>query len=171
MSNFIKDMLLIEAPGIITLFKEITRIGLIFTLPCFVLALILEFFENMEFLKVLKRLLIILLFMGTFQLFHEKATDLSFEVANKTLKKVSPRNIFVKKWHQAKVNTKEKTNWSWMEKLAIPNLNDLLATGFFVLSKIFIWVLKLIYSTVYHLTYVFSGITALLFFFPSFVYT
>ncbi len=40
-----------------------------------------------------------------------------------------------------------------------------MATAFFVISKIFIWILKLIYSTVYHLTYIFAPITALLYFF------
>lgn len=48
--------------------------------------------------------------------------------------------------------------------MVVPNLNDILATAFFLLAKVFIWLLKLIYSTVYHLTYVFSGITAVLYF-------
>ena len=81
------------------------------------------------------------------------------------LKKFSPNNLFVKKWNEGKIKTKEKSGWGYLESIAIPNLNDLLATTFFVLAKVFTWLLKLIFSSVYHLTYIFSGITALLYFF------
>ncbi|HAZ13170.1 MAG TPA: hypothetical protein DCY86_10315, partial [Bdellovibrionales bacterium] len=62
------------------------------------------------------------------------------------------------------MKTTEKRDWNFIQSFAIPNLNDLIATIFFVFSKAFIWLLKLIYSSVYHLTYVFSGITAILYF-------
>ena len=62
------------------------------------------------------------------------------------------------------MHTTEKRDWNFIQSFAIPNLNDLIATIFSSFSKAFIWLLKLIYSSVYHLTYVFSGITAILYF-------
>ncbi|MEI8348016.1 MAG: hypothetical protein WCG27_11155, partial [Pseudomonadota bacterium] len=114
---------------------------------------------------VVKKLLLIAIFMGIFQGIHIKATDLALETASETLKKVSPRNFFIKKWYEPKVRTASKSNWGFIDKFAIPNLNDLLATAFYLLAKVSLWLLKLIYSTVYHLTYIFSGITAILYFF------
>src|SRR5690606_30743854 len=129
-----------------------------FLAPVFTIAIILEFFGNFDFGSVLKKLLLITVFMSAFYGIHQKAVEVSLQSATYTLKKVSPRNLFIKKWYHVKAKTSEKKEWSKLEAFAIPNLNDLVATAFFVLSKIFIWLLKLIYSTVYHLTYVFAGV-------------
>lgn len=162
--NILKEMLLIEEPSVFRLYQEMMNIAGYFVAPVFTIALLLEYFGDMDFGGVVKKLLLITIFMGAFYQFHSKAVELSLESASYTLKKVSPRNLFVKKWYHTKVKTKEKKEWNFIQSLAIPNLNDLLATAFFLLSKVFIWLLKLIYSSVYHLTYVFSGITAILFF-------
>lgn len=162
--NILREMLLIEDPSIFRLYQEMMNIAGYFVAPVFTIALLLEYFGEMNFGGVVKKLLLISIFMGIFYQFHSKAVELSLESASYTLKKVSPRNLFVKKWYHTKVKTKEKKEWNFIQSLAIPNLNDLLATAFFLLSKVFIWLLKLIYSSVYHLTYVFSGITAILYF-------
>ncbi len=162
--NILKEMLLIEEPSVFRLYQEMMNIAGYFVAPVFTIALLLEYFGDMDFGGVVKKLLLITIFMGAFYQFHSKAVELSLESASYTLKKVSPRNLFVKKWYHTKVKTKEKKEWNFIQSLAIPNLNDLLATAFFLLSKIFIWLLKLIYSSVFHLTYVFSGITAILYF-------
>lgn len=161
--NLLKEMLLIEEPSVFRLYQEMATIAGYFIAPVFTIALILEYFGEMNFGGVVKKLLLITLFMGAFFEFHSKAVEVSLESATYTLKKVSPRNLFVKRWFQTKVRTTEKRDWNFIQSLAVPNLNDLLATAFFLLSKVFIWLLKLIYSSVYHLTYVFSGITAILF--------
>jgi hypothetical protein len=162
--NILREMLLIEDPSVFKLYQEMMNIAGYFVAPVFTIALLLEYFGEMNFGGVVKKLLLISIFMGVFYQFHSKAVELSLESASYTLKKVSPRNLFVKKWYHTKVKTKEKKEWNFIQSLAIPNLNDLLATAFFLLSKVFIWLLKLIYSSVYHLTYVFSGITAILYF-------
>jgi hypothetical protein len=135
-----------------------------FIAPVFTIALLIEYFGEMDFGAVVRKLFLITIFMGSFYQFHSKAVELSLKTASYTLNKVSPRNLFVKKWFHVKVRTKEQKQWSFLESFAIPNLNDLVATAFFLLAKVFIWLLKLIYSSVYHLTYVFSGLTAILFF-------
>jgi hypothetical protein len=162
--NILKEMLLIEEPSIFRLYQEMTSIATYFIAPVFSIALILEYFGEMDFGGVIKKLLLITVIIGAFYQFHSKATDLALDNASYTLKKVSPRNLFVKKWYHVKVRTSEKRDWNFIQSLVVPNLNDLLATAFFLLAKVFIWLLKLIYSSVYHLTYVFSGVTAILYF-------
>ncbi len=162
--NILKDMLLISDPSVFMLYKELIVIAGYFIAPVFTVALVIEFLGEMNFAGVLKKLLIIVVFMGAFYNVHTKAVDISLITASKTLKRISPRNLFVKKWFNVKVKTKKKSSWSSLEAFAIPNLNDLVATSFFVLSKVFIWLLKLIYSSVYHLTYIFAGFTAIMYF-------
>lgn len=162
--NILKEMLLIEDPSVFRLYQEMMDIAEYFIAPVFTIALLLEYFGEMNFGAVVKKLFVITIFMGAFYQFHSKAVELSLESASYTLKKVSPRNLFVKKWYHTKVRTKDKKEWNFIQSIVIPNLNDLLATAFFLLSKVFIWLLKLIYSSVYHLTYVFSGVTAILYF-------
>jgi hypothetical protein len=163
--NILKEMLLIEDLSIIKLNNEFLKMTGLFVAPLFILALALEFIGELDFIKVIKRLIVILIVMGFFYTLHTKSVDLSLEVAAKTLKHVSPNNLFLKRWNQQKLKTKTKKSWGYLEALAIPNLNDLLATGFYLFSKVFILLLKLIYSSVYHLTYLFSGFTALMYFF------
>lgn len=162
--NILQEMLLIEEPSVFRLYKEMTSIATYFIAPVFTIALILEYFGEMDFGGVIKKLLLITVFIGAFYQFHTTATEIALDNASYTLKKVSPRNLFVKKWYHTKVRTTEKREWNFIQSLVVPNLNDLLATAFFLLAKVFIWLLKLIYSSVYHLTYVFSGVTAILYF-------
>lgn len=164
MNNILQEMLLIQEVSIFRLYRELTDIATYFIAPVFTIALILEYFGEMNFGEVVKKLLLITVFIGAFYQFHSKAVDVSLESASFTLKKVSPRNLFVKKWYHTKVRTSEKSGWNSLQSFAIPNLNDLLATAFFLLAKVFLWLLKLIYSSVYHFTYVFSGVTAILYF-------
>ncbi|OFZ16511.1 MAG: hypothetical protein A2X86_11990 [Bdellovibrionales bacterium GWA2_49_15] len=162
--NILQEMLLIEEKSIFNLYKEMMQIAGYFVAPVFTIGLILEYFGQMNFGAVVIKLFIITMFMSAFYEIHTAGVKLSLKTASITLQKVSPRNLFVKKWTTAKMKTTEKRDWNFIQSFAIPNLNDLIATIFFVLSKAFIWLLKLIYSSVYHLTYVFSGITAILYF-------
>lgn len=163
-SDLLKNMLLIEEPSALKLYHEMMSIAGYFVAPVFLIALVLEFFGEMNFGDVIKKLMIVTLFMTFFYQFHTQAVGIALESASETLQKVSPRNIFIKKWHEVKLRTRDKKEWSLLEKFAIPNVNDLVATAFFMLAKVFVWLLKLIYSTVYHFTYIFSGITAVLYF-------
>ena len=164
MSNILQEMLLINDPSIFRLYKELINIANYFVAPVFTISLILEFFGQMNFSASVKKLFLVIIFMGSFYQFHTGATKVALESAGQTLRKVSPANLFVKKWNQAKIKTKKQKEWDSLKNMIIPNLNDLIGTAFFVLAKIFIWLLKLIYSSVYHLTYVFAGFSAILYF-------
>lgn len=166
MNLAIKEMLLIEEPTIQILKDEIMKFSHWFVLPSFVIALCLEYFSDLKFGEVIKKLVLVLAFMSVFYSIHSEGVNLSFKASEEILRKVSPRNIFLRSWAEVKVKTKEDASWNWLQKFSIPNINDLVGTALFILSKVFIWILKLIYSTVYHLTYVFAPITAILYFFP-----
>lgn len=166
MNLAIKQMLLIEEPTIQILRDEIMKVSHWFVLPSFVFALCLEYFGDLKFGEVIKKLVLILAFMSAFFTIHSTAVDLSFKASEEILRKVSPRNIFLRSWTEVKVKTNENTSWNWIQKFSIPEINDLIGTALFILSKVFIWILKLVYSTVFHLTYVFAPLTAVLYFFP-----
>ncbi len=164
MTNILQEMLLIDDPSIFRLYQELIKITNYFIAPVFTISLILEFFGEMNFTSSVKKLFLVVIFMGAFYNFHSSATAIALDSANKTLRRVSPTNLFIKKWTQSKIKTKKQKGWNALKDILIPNLNDLIGTSFFVLAKIFIWLLKLIYSSVYHLTYVFAGFTAILYF-------
>lgn len=157
-------MLLIEEPSVFILYKEMTDIATLLIGPLFLVGLILEYFSNYEFIEVVKKLFLITLFIGSFYHIHTKAVELSLTSASETLQRVSPDNIFQRRWTESRTSTKTDSSWGWARSFFVPNVNELIGTTLFVISQILLWVLKLIYSTVYHLTYVFSGITAVLLF-------
>ncbi len=167
MTNFVKDMLLIEGTEAQSLYKELTSIATLFIGPMFITSLVIQFFGEYDFFKVIKKLLIISVVMTSFYTLHTKSVDLSMEVANKTFKKVSPQNVFRKKWYRATLAKKVKSDgstWELVKEFVTPALNDLIASGFFVTSSIFMSLLKYIYTSIYHLTYIFAGFSALLYF-------
>ena len=164
-------MLLIDEPTILVVKDAMTRIANWFVLPTFLIALIWEYFNEFKFGEVVKKLILILVFMGVFYPIHKEGVELSLKSSGELLREISPNNLFLKKWTEVKVKTSEDkmskaTGWGTIERILVPNFNDLLGTVFFLLSKLLIWILKLVYSTVYHLTYVFAPLTAILYFFP-----
>ena len=137
MINTLKDMLLIEDQSVFRLYEELIKITNYFIAPVFTISLILEFFGEMNFTEPVKKLFLVVIFMGAFYSFHTEATKIALESASITLKKVSPTNLFVKKWTQIKVKTKEQKGWDSLKSILIPNINDVIATTFFMLAKIF----------------------------------
>src|SRR5437868_14262092 len=103
MSLAIREMLLIEEPTIQILKDEIMKISHWFVLPSFVIALCLEFFTDLRFGDVVKKLVLILAFMSVFYSIHSEGVDLSFKASEEILRKVSPRNIFLRSWTEVKV--------------------------------------------------------------------
>lgn len=162
--NLLSNMLLIEDSSILKLHHEMMLIAGYFVAPVFLIALILEFFGEMNFGELVRKLLVVTLFMSFFHQIHVGAVDTALKGASEVLHKVNPRNIFVRKFYEVKLRTHKSEKWNWVEKFVIPNLNDLVATAFFLLAKAFTLILKLVYSTAYHFTYVYSGITAVLYF-------
>lgn len=165
--SLLQGILLLDGMGIEKMAKELSLVSSYFLLPCFLIAICIEYFTELDFPKVVKNLLLIFMFTTFFYQFHFEGTRLSLNAASEILTRVSPNNFFIKKWNDKKLNSvqKNRDGRSLIDQFIVPNLNDLVATLFYVLGKVMLWLLKLIYSTVYHLTYVFSGITALLYFF------
>lgn len=165
-TGVIRSMLLLDEPNISGLRLGIESYSKVFLSVVFVGAISWEFLTGMKFLEVVKNLVLTLVFMGCFYGFHTKAVDLSFKASEELLREVSPRNIFLKKWNEVKVKPTEKSKGNFIDKMVIPNLNDLLGTALFLMSKVCILILKLIYTTVYYFTFIFAPITAVLSFLP-----
>ncbi|MDO9183798.1 MAG: hypothetical protein Q7U04_15390 [Bacteriovorax sp.] len=165
-TGVIRSMLLLEEPNISGLRLGIESYAKVFLSVAFVGALTWEFLTDMKFMAVVKNLVLALVFMGCFYEFHTKAVDLSFTASEELLREVSPHNIFLRKWTEVKVKTTDNSSSNFIEKIAIPNLNDLLGTALFLMSKVCILILKLIYTTVYYFTFIFAPITAVLSFLP-----
>lgn len=162
--DFLRNMLLIEEPSVFILYKEMTDIALLLLFPLFLVGLITEYFTDFQFADIIKKLFFVSLFISFFYQFHTKAVEVSLTSASETLTRISPNNIFQKRWTEGRIKTETKTSWGWAKSFVVPNLNELIGTTLFVLAQVLLWILKLIYSTVYHLTYVFSGITAVMYF-------
>lgn len=169
-TGVIRSMLLLDEPNITGLRQGIESYSKVFLSVVFIGALTWQFLTDMKFFEVVKNLVLALIFMGCFYEFHTKAVDLSFKASEELLREVSPKNIFLRKWTEVKVKTSDNVNdsskFSFIEKFVVPNLNDLLGTALFLLSKVCILVLKLIYTTVYYFTFIFAPITAVLSFLP-----
>lgn len=161
----IKSFLLIENTSLYELFLELKEISYYFLLPLFTISLSIEYLTNFEFEKVLKKLIISALFLSSFYQIHETLSFEGLKFSENLVKKVNPDHFILKDWKRVNIKTKDNKNWNFFEKLLIPEINDLVVTSFFVLSKIFLFFLKLIYSTVFHFTYIFSPIGALLYLF------
>ena len=167
----IANMLLIEDPSILVIRDAMSRVAGWFVLPAFVIALAWEYFNEFNFAEVVKKLILVLAFSGAFYSIHKEGVELSLKYSDELLREISPRNVFLRKWSEVKIKTTEdktsqKTGWGIVENFIVPNLNDLIGTALFLMSKLSIWILKLVYSTVYHLTYIFAPLTAVLYFFP-----
>lgn len=164
-ADLLKSLLLIEEPSVYRLYQEFLEISRYLLAPAFLLALIFEYFGEFDFLGVVKKLFIITFIMNFFHEIHVHSSSMALNLASETLERVSPRNIFLRKWQESKFKPQNPTNGSFYDSFVVPNVNDLVATAFYLISKIMLWLLKLIYSTVYHFTYLFSGITSVLFLF------
>lgn len=166
-TGVIRSMLLLDEPNITALRIGIENSSKIFLSVAFISAITWEFLTGMKFLEVVKNLVLALVFMGCFYGFHTKAVDLSFKASEELLREVSPRNIFLKKWNEVKVKPTENAKGNFIDKLVVPNLNDLLGTALFLMSKVCILILKLIYTTVYYFTFIFAPVTAVISLIPS----
>lgn len=165
-TGVIRSMLLLDEPNISGLRLGIENYSKVFLSVAFIGALVWEFVTDMKFLGVVKNLVLALIFMSFFYEFHTKAVDLSLNASEELLREVSPRNIFLRKWNEVKVKTAAQSNSGFIDGIVIPNLNDLLGTALFLLSKVCILILKLIYTTVYYFTFIFAPVTAVLSFLP-----
>ena len=63
--NILEEMLLIQEPSVIKLYEEMMRIAGFFLAPVFTIALLLEYFGEMDFGGVVKKLFLITIFMGS----------------------------------------------------------------------------------------------------------
>lgn len=163
----LENLLLIKNPSLNNLESILKENAFFFLTPLFTISLTLEFLGNFEFEKVLKKLLIATLFLFFFSGIHKEVSTHSLKFSYDLLKKIGPDHFIHKKWYQSKGLKKKGLveKESFFDSFKIIDLDDLIAHTMFILSHLFLFFLKLIYSTVYHLTYILSPIGALLYLF------
>jgi len=161
----IESLLLIQEPSVMKLFREINSLSLSLFPVCITLACIAEYIGSVNFYKLTQKVVIVFFILIFFEPLHKRVIDISLNGSEELISKVSPQNPFMKKFYEKKYSKNKVKNKDFLSKFVLPNLHELVSTSMYVLIKIFMWLLKLIYSSVYHLTYVFSSISALLYLF------
>ncbi len=78
-AEILTDMLLINEPSAISLYRQMMRIASLYLAPCFTLALVLEYFGQMDFGGVVKKLFIITIVLSFFYQIHTEAVKIAFE--------------------------------------------------------------------------------------------
>lgn len=165
--NTLESILLFKEPSILKIGQALETISSEWRIVAFQASILVEFLGKWNFADVIKRLIISLLFIGSFETIHIKATDFSLSSASQLIKTFQPDNMFLKDTHAKKAITKkEKSNWipGFIED-QLPDWNNMIATVLYVCARIFMFGIKLIYSTVYYFTSIFSSFAAILFLF------
>ncbi len=159
-----KSILLVTDPSLQALYEQYLKISYYFILPCFLVTMIVKYFTDSDFIDVLKKLLIILLVFGFYKKFHVSFIEVSLDTSERILKQVSSKNIFLK-FHQklGGQTTKKNKDKGLFDRFKMPSFNDLLATLFFLLMKIMSFLVRIIYSLVYHLSYLFAPVVSLIY--------
>lgn len=165
--NTIESMLLFREPAFIKIGEALATLCDEWREPALITAVLFEFLGKWDFLEVLKRLIISLVFISSFESIHSGMTEYSLKNANQIVKTFQPDNMFLKATHSKKVITK-KDKSTFVPDFIINNLpdwNNMFATCLYIITRIFMIAIQLIFSTVYYFTTVFSSFAAILFLF------
>ena len=98
----LKDLLLISNPKVMGLCEYLNQSALLFILPAFYLAIVFEFFNQLDFQSIAKRAFIAFIAINILTGFHTKAVSLSLETSSSLISKYSPNNKFLFAYQIAK---------------------------------------------------------------------
>lgn len=161
MTPFLKELLLITNPQVLSLAEYLNRSALLFILPCFYLSLICEYFSNWDFKGVIKRSMIAFFAIKLLAPIHVTVVDQSLRVSSELVKKYSPNNKFLTAYQKTKVDKKTGV-WQKLSSIVEMIVTDPIVLIIFLLSYISFFLLTQLYSLVYHLGIVLIGLCALL---------
>lgn len=181
--NSIRSLLLIDSLDLGELIEQY-RLFFLGLLPSvFILAIILEYFNKIEPLFLLKRALISILILTTITSIYHKSIDLSLNAADEMLNSQKHKNILLqdmlsslKNWD--KLNSSKKSFYkdsgavsgtlSFLKYHLFDSfINDSFIVIVYFLSQLCFLILKLVYSLVYFLGYGLVGIPCLIYLFPN----
>lgn len=165
MTPFLKDLLLITNPNVLSLADYLNRTALLFILPCFYMAIICEYFTNWNFKDVAKRALIAFLAIKLLTPLHVSFVNESLTISSQLVKKYSPQNKFLTAYNHTKMDRKTGV-WKKLSSIVEMIVTDPIVLIIFLLSYISFFLLTQLYSLIYHLGIVLIGLCAVLSIFP-----
>ena len=155
--NFMSSLLFYETSSFHRLESLLRGFSLKFILPVFFIALLLEFIGEMEFKGVFKRLMIALLFINFFAPIHKGVKKVSFQVSESIVSKFNSKTSFISIWKN-KIKREKRKEISSFKLWS----TDLLLSFLWVVNKITFYLLKCLYSVVFHFAYAFCPLIVLL---------
>lgn len=163
MNSFLSFVLLFENKAFPLISKEIKADVLTYLLPIFILALIWEFFNEMNFLSIAKRLFLALLIINFYPSIHEQVTDTSLSISSKLISKYGAESALVYGFKDLYLTNLKRKNSSFNLSLLFKKWTDsiFLSALYFFCALSFTF-LKAIFSLVFHLSMIFAPILALL---------
>ena len=165
MTPFLKELLLIQNPNVISLAEYLNKTALLFILPCFYIAMICEYLTNWDFKGVVKRSMIAFLAIKLLTPFHVSFINESLSISSQLVKRYSPQNKFLTAYNSVKMDKKAGV-WKKLSSIVEMIVTDPIVLIIFLFSYIAFFLLTQLYSLIYHLGIVLIGVCALLSIFP-----
>lgn len=189
MSSKLSDLILLDSPKLMGMANDLTDISWKLIPAVFLIAAIGKYFTDLSWNHLLKKLFISCILLSFYTSFHMEASKESINLAEETILLNSrvDLDLFNLSSKEKRAVKKVKENISKKDKglfetiKAIPDSLfsfgaslakvDSIGLGYIlpVLVNLFSWisflVVKLVYSGVYHLTYIFVGLVALIYLF------
>lgn len=162
---FLKELLLITNPNVISLASYLNKTALLFILPCFYIAIICEYLTNWDFKSVIKRSFIAFLAIKLLTPLHISFVNEALVTSSELVKRYSPQNKFLTAYNTTRMDKKAGV-WKKLSSIVEMIVTDPIVLIIFLLSYISFFLLTQLYSLVYHLEIVLIGLCALLSIFP-----
>ena len=180
--NFFYDLLFFNSPEMTSVSRQICQYSKLFVGVAFVAGAMWEFFSKNQYKELLMRTVLSLIILASYEGFLIKSVETSFVVADRILKKNSKNNYLTQGYLKARQKLRKETSkrehekvrardgkvglWDKFLVMAKVDFNDLVATIIWLLIYIAFFILKLLYTTMFYLLYVFLSLQALAFIFP-----
>lgn len=182
MNTHIKDLLLIENLGIGELIETYREFFLAMIPGFFVIAAIVEYFDRLEPLSLMRRVLIAILILTSITHIYEKSIMASIDAANTIVESQKFKNVLLMDFFDYSFYTPSDPSISDFSKdegalsgalsflkyhLFSKRINDLFTLGIYFFNSFCFIILKIVYSLVYYLGYALIGIPCLIYIFPT----
>lgn len=182
MNTHIKDLLLIENMGIGELIETYREFFLAMIPGVFVIAAIVEYFDRLEPLSLMRRVLIAILILSSITHIYEKSIMASMDAANTIVENQKFKNVLLMDFFDYSFYSPSDPSIFDFSKdegalsgalsflkyhLFSKRVNDLFTLGIYFFNSFCFIILKIVYSLVYYLGYALIGIPCLIYIFPT----
>ena len=179
--NFFYELLFFESPQIVNVSEYFIRSAQLFIGVVFALSALWEFFTQNRYRELILRTIFSLLVLSSYRPFLEKSLEVTFKISEKIVKDNDPHNYIVKGFRQAqkiassKIKKREEDSlksshkfiglWDKLKIMSKVIWSDTVSVITWSLVFCTFFMLKVIYSSMLGLLYVFVPLQALLFIF------